>query len=425
MNTMRNEEKKAWPITAQSLLLISLYWLPFNLFWTVMRTSLIPRRVEEFGQGANDGAFMTQMWLLGGIATTVIQLIVGPISDSFASKFGRRKPFLLWGTLGTVLSMVLFGAAGNFGLLLTAFFALQLFINIASGPYQALIPDNIPENRHGLASSYMGVALLIGQLAGAFSLFLIKPYGNTGPLVLAGVLLIIAMAITLQFVPDLPAPKADQKPWLQTLSELKHLGLRNYPNFVGLLISRFFINLTYSTVATYLHSYLKDAIGLGAAADEKMTPILLVVTVFGLLGTVIAGRLADRMPKKNLIFIACGILAVAVIVFGLAPNFTVVLALAAVFGVGWGICASVDWALACNLLPKGQGTAKYMAIWHACMTLPDMLGPAIGKAADPINARYGHGMGWRVAMLSTVIYLVIGAIRLRSVKENMIEGSIL
>jgi MFS family permease len=123
------------------------------------------------------------------------------------------------------------------------------------------------------------------------------------------------------------------------------------------------------------------------------------------------------VSKKTLIYVACAIIAVAVTVFCFTSSFLWVLILAAVFGIGWGVFSAVDWAMACNLLPKG-GAAKYMAIWHVCMTVPQVIAPGFGIIADVLNKQHGKGLGWRAAMLSTVIYLITGGLLLRRVKER-------
>jgi MFS family permease len=96
--------------------------------------------------------------------------------------------------------------------------------------------------------------------------------------------------------------------------------------------------------------------------------------------------------------------------------------LAAVFGCGLGAFAAVDWALAVNLLPRGNTAAKFMAIWHTCMTVPQILSPVFGPVGDALNARYGHGFGWRAAMLSSVIYLVIGTALLHRIRERPVDA---
>ena len=403
------------PLTIAGLLALSLFWFPINMFWTVVLTNFLPTRVESIVGAASKGTYLFYITIIGAVATTAIQLVISPFSDTCASKLGRRHPFVLWGTVGCAVCNVVFATTGNFVGLMLSFFGLQLCLNAATGPYQALIPDNVPTSRHGIASAWMGMANLLGQLAGA--VFMLKPLGIPFVMYVITGLLLLGMAITVWRVPDRPATPAEQLPVAEALATLRDWQIKQNPDFYGLLYSRFFINLSYSTVTAFILYYLKDTIGPASKGNEHLGMVLLCVTVAACLGTLAVGGIADRVSKKVLIYSACAVLAFSTFVFCLTSSFTWVLILGAVFGAGWGAFSAVDWAMACNLLPKG-GAAKYMAIWHLCMTVPQMIAPAFGIVADVLNKQHGHGFGWRAAMLSTVVYLITGALLLRRVREH-------
>lgn len=416
-------------LSVAQLLALSLFWFPINMFWTAMLTNFLPVRVEQIVGDASKGTYLFYISMLGAVATTLVQIVVGPLSDRSAAKWGRRHPFILWATVGCALCNVGFALAGNFPFLLVSFFGIQLLLNAATGPYQALIPDNVPASRHGLASAYMGVALLIGQLGGALAIGQVERFGMPNIIHFITGLLLVGLAVTVTLVPDCPAPLEDRKSLSAAFRDMTDWQIRENPDFYGLLKSRFFINLCYSTVTAFILYYLKDTILFGVADDKSraaqankmLEQVLIAVTFSALVGTVVAGMFADRVSKKQLIYVSCAILATATLVFCFTSSFLWVLILGGVFGLGWGAFSAVDWAMACNLLPKG-GTAKYMAVWHACLTLPQVVAPAFGIPADLLNKQFGKGFGWRAAMLSTVVYLVAGALLLRRVREKVADG---
>jgi MFS family permease len=407
-----------------SLLALSFYWLPNNLFWTVMLQRFLPLRVADMVGDTHKGTYLFYISALGAVATTVIQLIIGPISDACAARMGRRHPFILAGTGLAAIAILAFALSQNFPALLVSFFCIQLFLNIATGPYQALMPDTVAPARHGLASAYMGGALLVGQLVGGLLVFLAGLLHLATFPILVGIvaLLLIGAWVTITYVPDTPASAAQRKPPLEALQSLKSVGLTRYPDFFGLLYSRFFIHLSYATITAFLFYYLQDAIGPKKSASINQGLVILVATLAGLVGTLIVGRFSDTVSKKRLVYLACAILGLGAIVFAFIHSMMLVLVLAFLFGAGWGAFSSVDWALAVNLLPEAEGSAaRYMAIWHICMTVPQVIAPMFGPVADHLNAQYGHGIGWRAAMLLTVIYLAIGTALLRRVKERVVE----
>jgi Na+/melibiose symporter-like transporter len=350
----------------------------------------------------------------------VIQLVVAPLSDACASRWGRRHPFILWGIVGNLAATISFAVAGNFPLLMVSFFGIQLFLNIANGPYQALLPDTVEPERHGIASAYMGGALLLGQLFGAlallaYSLGFVSLTGVLGGIL---VLLCIGAIVTWKQVPDSPAPLAERLPFAKAMATLTDLRVKENPDFFQLLASRFFVNLSYSTVVAFLLYYLQDTIQLGEAGAGKFQPIIiLTATVAGLIGTLLAGSALKTLSKKQVVYFSSAVIGLAALIFAFTSSQLMVLVLAFLFGGGWGAFQAVDWALAVNLLPKG-GAARYMAVWHVCMTVPQIIAPLFGRVADSLNKSYGLGFGWRAAMFSTVIYLIIGTLLLRKVTER-------
>ncbi|MGC4047494.1 MAG: MFS transporter [Armatimonas sp.] len=236
-----------------SLVALSCLWLPINLFWTVMLQYALPSRVQALVGESAKGEYLGYISLIGAVATTVIQLVVAPLSDACASRWGRRHPFIFWGILLNVIATLAFAQAQNFPLLMVSFFGIQLFLNIANGPYQALLPDTISEERQGIASTYMGMALLLGQLFGALGLlgYSLKFYSLNALLIGILVFMLGATVWTIRGVPDSPAPMEERLPLSRALAPLLDLKIKENPDFFQLLYSRFFVNLSYSTVVAF------------------------------------------------------------------------------------------------------------------------------------------------------------------------------
>ena len=102
------------------------------------------------------------IWLAGPFTGMVVQPLVGALSDKTISPFGRRRPYLLGGALLAALALWIFpnseGVANILhnwtGLNLPVWTALLIAaimiwiidacVNVAQGPYRALIPDVVP-----------------------------------------------------------------------------------------------------------------------------------------------------------------------------------------------------------------------------------------------------------------------------------------
>jgi len=125
------------------------------------------------------------IWLAGPFTGMIIQPIVGTLSDKTYTKFGRRRPYLLGGALLASLALWIFpnseGVANiigkTFGLhmpiwagLLVAAIMIWIIdasINIAQGPYRALIPDIVPGEQYSIANAYISLAIGLGSVIAA------------------------------------------------------------------------------------------------------------------------------------------------------------------------------------------------------------------------------------------------------------------
>ena len=61
------------------------------------------------------------------------------------------------------LALLMLGASRSFWPFAGALVLVQLFSNIALGPFTALLPDTVNPREHGKASGFMGMARLIGD----------------------------------------------------------------------------------------------------------------------------------------------------------------------------------------------------------------------------------------------------------------------
>ena len=260
-----------------------------------------------------------------------------------------------------------------------AFVGIQVFLNLANGLYQALIPDLVPPERHGKASGYMGLMQLFGQagglaiaglLAGRSSL-LLRSWSQEQRASLITVLLaaglLVAMLLTVALVREKRWTLEPGKPPLSAWRQMLHIPLRDHPDFAWLIVSRFLINLGF--LYGDLFFALLPAIRCGREHVRKWYTFLImgIATVSGLAGNWPAGVWSDRVSKKRIVYISCGITALAAVLFLSISSVKLALATAVLFGAGWGAFSAVDWALACNLLPK-EDSARWMGIWHFAFT---------------------------------------------------------
>lgn len=368
---------------------------------------------------------MTIVSSVGAFIATGTQVLFGALSDRSRSPFGRRRPFLCIGTLLTTFALFLFPAATTLLTLVGAYIAIQFFLNIANGPYQALLPDKIPFAYQGTASAYMGVASLLGRIGGPVAATILlsdkNPHGLTQLMIVFAVMLNGFMLVNLFLIQE--EPLAHDGPGVsETLRNLFNVPLRPYPSLIWLLVSRFGIMMGVYTVTFCLLYYIEDTLGHHADGFEVLRNFMLISTVTGIIGTLPAGKISDKYSKKFVLYISNAVGILAGLAFMSAHHLTMAYIAVAIFGFGYGAFSAVDWALVCSLLPQDQ-PAKYMGIWSVSDTLPQIVAPLIaGPIAYTINNHSGGGEGYRTLMGVAMVYFFLGTVALRFIQERPVEA---
>lgn len=411
---------RTFPPAIRDYLGVSVFWFAVSVFWGAMLTIVLPARVEElFGPDAKDRN-LALLSSAGALVASITQIVFGALSDRSTHRAGRRKPFLLVGTLGTCVALFAFPPARTFAAILGAFCLLQFWVNVATGPYQALMADQIPTNFHGRASSFLGIATLLGRIGGPLGATILLARGQNGlAWLFAGFALVFlgALGATLALVRETPFRETAKVSLGERLRAIWQVPLKPYPSFVWMMISRAGIMLGVYTVNFCLLFYIRDTLGFNAKDSLGIaTNFLLISTIAGLCGTIPSGKFADKWGKKRVLYVANSICMASGLAFALAGDLRIAYFAAAIFGAGYGAFAAVDWALACSLLPARE-PAKYMGVWGISDTMSQVVAPLVaGPLAAFINAST-PGLGYRALMICSLVYFALGTVAIRFIKE--------
>jgi MFS family permease len=408
------------------LLRISFYWLGLTSIFAGVSV-ILQGRLQFTGlvEPGSEGASLFAVNVVGALVAVIVQPTVGAISDYTISRWGRRKPYIV---IGTVLDLVfLIGLAQANTLLLIAVFVLllQFSSNFAQGPFQGYVPDLVPGPQVGTASALVGLMPVLGNVAG----FLVGAWAvATGEfgigLVILGVLELGTMiSVVLRVEDGLPPKPRGGRSWLAIGRSAWGTDILEQRSYVWLVGSRLFILIAGALLTNHVVFYLAQSHGL--AQDETFVPqvaLLAVVVLGNVIAVIPAARISDRIGRKPVIYASCLIGAIGVGIVGLAPTIPVAIVGAALFGVSAGTFLAVDWALMTDIIPKAS-SGRYMGISNLATgsagTIAQMFGGAI--AMDLVNGWLGYGAGPRATMLAAIACYAIGAWLLRPVDERRRE----
>lgn len=403
-------------------LFVSCFWLAYNVHWGALIAIVLPSQIAAIVGDGQKEFYNGLIPPLGAVVSLLITPVAGALSDRSRARWGRRRPFMLVGTLVNIMFLALiagFGAGSSIWLFLLCYMGIQLGNNWSGGPYAGLVPDVVPADRRGRASGWLGLMSAIGTLVGALAAGQLIRAGSYWPiyaLIIAA--LAIMLALTLWGVRERPLEN-DPGPFdAGEFARSFLLDPKIYRDFYWVLITRAFVTMGIYSVFTFFLFFLQDIVRV-ANPEEQSSFLIGIIIAAGIPTSIVAGALSDRYGRKPLVYLSGGLMALASAIFipvAFFPSLAFTFAVGALFGVGYGAYQAVDWALAIDVLPGGEGAAKDMGIWHVALVLPQIIAPAITGLT--LNALKGTSLllGYTVVFVLTAVWFVLGTVFVRQIR---------
>jgi MFS family permease len=299
------------------LIQLSLFWIANNFHWAAIPIIILPSQIRVLlylnhpaGLSGADLATYIKNAAPGALALVVgpgllVALVCNPLFGYFSDRtrlaWGRRLPYIFWGTLANVVGIGVMALAPNIPVLIAGLMLVQVANNAAAAPFHALLPDLVPESQRGKASGYMGLGQMIGSIFGAtmpgivfgvnaqqfldgketlgqYQHTMYIAYGFT-----ALVQLVLALA-TVWTVHERPLPQRSVS-LVTTQSEANSHMARNLAFTVGVMVASVF-----ATVGVL--QFLRIDLGNELSQNVLIFPALII-------GTLGVARVFDLRPRQN------------------------------------------------------------------------------------------------------------------------------
>ena len=409
-----------------ALIRISLFWLGLTAIDAVVNAAVASRvKFDGLAEPGTEGTSLAIVAILTFVFSVAVQPTVGSISDYAKTRWGRRKPFIVFGAAFDAVFLVGIATANTLVAIAAFVVLLSLSTNVARGPFQGYVPDLVPDKQVGLASSMVGLMQVLGNVVGFALAAIANVQGNVGLAILAiAAVELVTMISVVVKVPNGPPPKPrNGRSWTSIAAETWGTDILREKSYVWLLASRLFILMGGAALLNFVYLYLPDSLGLTQSeSGSAFLMMLLAATAVSLLAIVPASRLSDRIGRKPVIY-GCTVLgAIGLGIIALAPNAYVATVGAALFGASQGTFLSVDWALMTDIIPRAS-SGRYMGLSNVVTASATTIAVAIGGVfIDVVNRSLGVGSGPRLELVLGIVYFALGALALRPVIEPIRRG---
>lgn len=353
---------------------------------------------------------------VGALFALIANPLAGRLSDRTTSRFGMRRPWILGGSIVALGGFALIGLATSVWVVLIAWCLVQSSLNAVLAAANATLPDQVPVESRGSVSGVVGITTPLGILAGSFLVNFLP--GDFERFVVPGA---IALVLAVLFVLVLKDRRLGEKP-AQRFTIGQFFGSfafnpRKHPDFGWTWITKFFVMFGYAGVAAFLPRYLtedfhlpeQDVIGVILLANLASTAAMVISSPLG-------GILSDRFGKRRPFVAIAGVVMVAgLLVLAFAPNVEAIIVGQAIIGLGAGSFFSVDLALATQVLPHPEDTAKDLGVLNMANALPQSLAPALAPSVIAIGSATALG-GYTAWYLLGALIALLGAVLVYRIK---------
>ena len=406
-------------------LLLSCYWLAYNLQWAALLAIMLPSQVAAIAGPDRKELVIGIVTSVGALFSLVLTPVAGARSDRSRSRFGRRRPYIAWGTALNIVFLLAMAAIGpGTGLVAfaLAYLGVQLGSNWAGGPYAALIPDVVPVAGRGAASGWMALMSTVGTLAGVLAAGqLVRPGHYLPAAAVIAAVLAIATVATCAGVREVPqvATAAASGPAIGSPLRTFLPDPRAHRDFYWVLATRCLVGMGIYSVFSFFQYFLADVIGV-ARPEQQASYLIGIIIAAGIPTSLVAGARSDRIGRKPLVYASGALMALASLAFvfaGYGRSLPWMFAVGAVFGIGYGAYQAVDWALAIDVLPPGGDAGRDMGIWHVALVLPQVLAPALSGLLLAAFKPVTPVIGYTVVFAVTAVWFVLGTVLVSKVRS--------
>ena len=401
--------------TSLTLFRLNAFGVGMSGFYLAIDTVVLPVLVLVLAPEAFKNTFLAALGLSGLIVGGVVQVVVGRLSDRTRTFLGRRVPYLIAGCGLASAGMVGIGLAPIYWVLFAVWLFVQAAVNIAYGPYQALIQDLVPPSRTGVASAFKILADAIGGLAfiKIASVFMgWYDFGNAIEwlwviLVVLGINLVVGTGITSWTV--LTLQSRPQRPRQASADAGLHPQLKLF------VISRLLMVTAIAVFQTYGLFFLRDKVGLESPVQD-LGDMILVVGGAVAVGAYLAGWFSDRIGHKPAIIAGAAGAAVGTLLMLYTDTILGVLVIGTLIGFSVGALLSSNWALANEMGTSGK-EALHMGLVNLSTIGGTALAKLLGPGVDLLN-RAQAASGYSALLIGCTVLFVLGGLLLLPLKPD-------
>lgn len=359
-----------------------------------------------------DVEHLSYFWLAAPLTGLLVQPIIGLMSDSTWTRFGRRIPFILLGAIISAFAMFFMPNSEAFTYIMPPLFfgAIMLIFmdtsfNITMQPFRALVGDMVSEEQRNQGYSIQSLLINAGAVIGSILPWVLTWSGvsnvpeegkKVAPTVIwafyfGGGALLISVLITAFTTKEYP-PEQFKKynnisPEQKIKTPIKQL-LKDIPDtMVRLALVQFFswfalfIMWVYTTSGIAQHIWetpATDSISKAFNDARNWTGVIFAgYSLFAALFSIVMAKIATKYGRKTTYMTALLLGGLGLISMTIVQNqYALFISMVGV-GIAWAAILAMPYAILSASLPANK-MGVYMGLFNATITIPQIAAGLFG-----------------------------------------------
>lgn len=362
---------------------------------------------------------------IGGLSALVGPPLFGALSDRTTSLFGRRRPWILAGTLLTAVTLLLLGYASTLLVVTLAWALVSVGQDMQVGGFEAITPDHIPERQRGGMYGLLVLANPLSQISGTLLIvaILAVTHHMLAPSYIAlSLLSVVLVSFLLVTFHEKPLPASVMPPLrLRAFVASFWINPRLYPQFTSAWLAYLLVNLGLNVGASYLNYYLRDVIHYaslfpGHTVEQGVAILTVVGAICFPLSSLLFGWLSDRLQRRKVFVVGAALLmALGLLLPAVLHTWLVVVLYSVLSNLGVGAFLASALALITQVLPRAQDRGKDMGIVNMSISIPGFLAPPLGAIAISSFAS-SVVTGYSLLFVLATMLVILGAVLVLPIK---------
>jgi maltose/moltooligosaccharide transporter len=363
------------------------------------------------------------LWLAGPVTGLIIQPIIGSVSDRTWTRFGRRKPFFLWGALVGSVAVMFMPYVPELWMVVGLFWILDAAMNTAMEPYRAMVGDMVNRQQRPFAFALQTFMISGGQILASLMPVIMIFFGvsaatNGGTQIpdivaysfLAGVIVILLTAFW-SFVKTKEYPPENLEVFQQvnkgqafnpvTIVKDLVLAVKDMPKSLRQLwwvklMTWFGLPLMWQFLSLSIAWHVFDAptpdspnYAEGTAHGGTAFAVMHITT---LIASFFVAKMIGRFGDSKIYSFCLVVGGIGFLSMQLTTDFYMTMACMSLVGIGWAGVITVPFIMCANVAPALR-IGVYMGLLNAMICLPQIFSMvSVGSffntvlGGDPRNA---------------------------------------